>query len=98
MRDTSRCIISWRSRSRSDTALLEQVRRWVLPHMDPAGGLHWIIDDTGFPKKGKHSVGVARQCCCQLGKQDNCLVAMSLSLATEDASLPVSYRLYLPRE
>ncbi|PAK11619.1 IS701 family transposase, partial [Burkholderia ubonensis] len=35
----------------SDAALLEQVRRWVLPHMDPAGGLYWIIDDTGFPKK-----------------------------------------------
>lgn len=82
----------------SDTALLEQVRRWVLPHMDPTGGLYWIIDDTGFPKKGKHSVGVARQYCGQLGKQDNCQVAVSLSVATEDASLPVSYRLYLPRE
>ncbi len=66
--------------------------------MDPAGGLYWIIDDTGFPKKGKHSVGVARQYCGQLGKQDNCQVAVSLSVATEDASLPVSYRLYLPRE
>jgi len=82
----------------SDTALLEQVRRWVLPHMDPTDGLYWIIDDTGFPKKGKHSVGVARQYCGQLGKQDNCQVAVSLSVATEDASLPVSYRLYLPRE
>ncbi|CAG2324361.1 transposase, degenerate [Burkholderia sola] len=82
----------------SDTALLEQVRRWVLPHMDPAGGLYWIIDDTGFPKKVKHSVGVARQYCGQLGKQDNCQVAVSLSVATEGASLPVSYRLYLPRE
>lgn len=75
----------------SDTALLEQVRRWVLPHMDPAGGLYWIIDDTGFPKKGKHSVGVARQYCGRLGKQDNCQIAVSLSVATEDASLPVSY-------
>jgi len=56
----------------SDAALLEQVRRWVLPHMNAANGLYWIIDDTGFPKKGKHSVGVARQYCGQLGKQDNC--------------------------
>lgn len=82
----------------SDAALLEQVRRWVLPHMDPAKGLYWIIDDTGFPKKGKHSVGVARQYCGQLGKQDNCQVAVSLSVATEEASLPVAYQLYLPQE
>ncbi|NTX23260.1 transposase [Burkholderia cepacia] len=47
---------------RPDTALLEQVRRWVLAHMEPAGGLYWIIDATGFPKKGKHSVGVAALC------------------------------------
>ena len=57
----------------------------------------WIIDDTGFPKKGKHSVGVARQYCGQLGKQDNCQVAVSLSLANADGSLPVAYRLYLPQ-
>ncbi|WGS40336.1 IS701 family transposase [Burkholderia sp. JSH-S8] len=82
----------------SDAALLEQVRRWVLPHMDPSMGLYWIIDDTGFPKKGKHSVGVARQYCGQLGKQDNCQVAVSLSVATEEASLPVAYQLYLPQE
>ncbi|ABE36589.1 transposase DDE domain protein [Paraburkholderia xenovorans LB400] len=82
----------------SDAALLEQVRRWVLPHMDPAKGLYWMIDDTGFPKKGRHSVGVARQYCGQLGKQDNCQVAVSLSVATEAASLPVAYQLYLPQE
>src|SRR3954451_16050433 len=58
----------------------------------------WIIDDTGFPKKGRHSVGVARQYCGQLGKQDNCQVAVTLSLANHTASLPVAYRLYLPQE
>src|SRR6185437_15248484 len=57
----------------------------------------WIIDDTGFPKKGIHSVGVARQYCGQLGKQDNCQVAVSLSMASVHASLPVAYRLYLPQ-
>jgi SRSO17 transposase len=54
------------------------------------------VDDTGFPKKGSHSVGVARQYCGQLGKQDNCRVAVSLSVATSNASLPIAYQLYLP--
>jgi SRSO17 transposase len=58
----------------------------------------WIVDDTGFPKKGKHSVGVTRQYCGQVGKQENCRVAVSLSVATWGASLPVAYRLYLPKE
>jgi len=58
----------------------------------------WIVDDTGFPKKGKHSVGVARQYCGQVGKQENCRVAVSLSLATWSSSLPIAYRLYLPKE
>ena len=58
----------------------------------------WIIDDTGYPKQGKHSVGVARQYCGQLGKQDNCQVAVSLSAASPIASLPIAYRLYLPKD
>jgi SRSO17 transposase len=57
-----------------------------------------IVDDTGFPKKGQHSVGVARQYCGQPGKQDNCQVALRLSLATARGSLPISFRLYLPEE
>jgi len=56
----------------------------------------WIVDDTGNPKKGSHSVGVARQYCGVLGKEENCQVAVSLSLANEHASIPVAYRLYLP--
>jgi SRSO17 transposase len=58
----------------------------------------WIIDDTGFPKKGTHSVGVHHQYCGQLGKQANCQVAVTLSIANHHASLPIAYRLYLPRE
>jgi len=58
----------------------------------------WIVDDTGFPKKGKHSVGVTRQYCGQVGKQENCRVAVSLSVATWSSSLPVAYRLYLPKD
>src|SRR3712207_7487596 len=57
---------------------------------------HWIVDDTAFPKQGEHSVGVARQYCGQLGKQDNCQVAVSLSAANDHASLPIAYQLYLP--
>ena len=56
------------------------------------------LDDTGFPKKGRHSVGVTRRYCGQLGKQDNCQVAVTLSVANHTASLPVAYRLYLPEE
>jgi SRSO17 transposase len=80
----------------SDTALMRAVAQVVLPAMDLDDAV-WIIDDTGIPKKGTHSVGVARQYCGQLGKQDNCQVAVSLSLATEQASLPMAYRLYLPK-
>ena len=83
----------------SDEALLEQVRNEVLPAMQKHGPVvAWIVDDTGFPKKGKHSVGVARQYCGQVGKQDNCRVAVSLSAATWSSSLPIGYRLYLPKE
>jgi len=83
----------------SDEVLLEQVRNHVLPTMLKQGPVvAWIVDDTGFPKKGKHSVGVTRQYCGQVGKQDNCRVAVSLSVATWSSSLPIGYRLYLPKE
>lgn len=81
----------------SDEALLERVRQSVLPMMKHNGPvMAWIVDDTGFPKKGTHSVGVVRQYCGQVGKQENCRIAVSLSLATEQASLPIAWRLYLP--
>jgi len=81
----------------SDEALLQQVRQLVLPQMEQAGPMiAWIVDDTGFPKKGSHSVGVVRQYCGQVGKQENCRIAVSLSLANEQASLPIAWRLYLP--
>jgi SRSO17 transposase len=83
----------------SDEKVLAKVREMVLPEVERHGPVEvWIIDDTGFPKKGKHSVGVARQYCGQLGKQDNCQVAVSLSVANHHASLPVAYRLYLPED
>lgn len=82
----------------SDEAVMERIRTYALTRIETHGAISaWIIDDTGFPKKGKHSVGVARQYCGQLGKQDNCQVAVSLSIANDQASLPVAYRLYLPQ-
>ena len=102
----------------SDEAVLAKVRALVLPAVERSVPIEaWIIDDTGFPKKGRHSVGVTRQYCGQLGsrrckatpaasrskatargKQDNCQVAVTLSIANHAASLPVAYRLYLPEE
>src|SRR3712207_2771115 len=83
----------------SDAAVLAAVREQVLPALTRHGPVTaWIIDDTSFPKKGRHSVGVARQYCGQLGKQENCQVAVSLSVANEQASLPIAYDLYLPQE
>jgi SRSO17 transposase len=80
-----------------DEALLGQLRQQVLPSLQKQGPvIAWIVDDTGFPKKGNHSVGVARQYCGQVGKADNCQVAVSLSVSTWGASLPIAWRLYLP--
>lgn len=81
----------------SDEALLALVRAQVLPEIERHGRiLAWVVDDTGFPKKGRHSVGVTRQYCGQIGKQDNCQIAVTLSVASLHASLPIAYRLYLP--
>ena len=84
----------------SDTALLSTVAREVMPVLSQEGQApcFWIVDDTSHRKWGKHSVGVARQYCGHLGKTENCQVAVSLTLATVQGSLPLAYRLYLPRE
>src|SRR3712207_4217771 len=82
-----------------DAALLRAVRERVLPAVERHGPVrYWIVDDTAaLPKKGEHSVGVARQYCGELGKRDNnCQVAVSLSVANDHASLPIAWRLYLP--
>jgi SRSO17 transposase len=83
----------------SDEKVLAKVLDQVLPGIERHGAIRaWIFDDTSFPKQGRHSVGVARQYCGQLGKQDNCQTVVSLSLANDYASLPVAHRLYLPQE
>jgi SRSO17 transposase len=81
----------------SDEDILEAVRQYALPAMQKLRPIEaWIVDDTGLVKKGTHSVGVTRQYCGQVGKQENCRVAVSLSVSTREASLPIAWRLYLP--
>ncbi len=80
-----------------DAAVLAVARDWALEQLERHGPVAaWVVDDTGMPKKGTHSVGVAKQYCGVLGKQENCQVAVAVSLAHPALSVPAAYRLYLP--
>ena len=82
-----------------DRAVLAVARDYALAQLErhaPVGA--WVVDDTAIPKKGKHSVGVARQYCGVLGKRENCQVAVSVSLVNKTMSVPVAWRLYLPEK
>ena len=82
----------------NDPALLRVICQYALPALLHLGKVEsWVVDDTGFPKRGRHSVGVERQYCGQLGKTENCQVAVSLTLSHQLASLPVTFDLYLPK-
>jgi len=80
-----------------EAALLRVARDHALEPLERHGPVAaWVVDDTAYPKKGRHSVGVARQYCGVLGKQDNCQVAVTVSLMNPSVSVPAAYRLYLP--
>lgn len=83
-----------------DEAMLRSVHDYVMQRVPKEGRKGWVlvVDDTGHPKQGRDSVGVARQYCGMLGKTDNCQVAVSISKANAVMSLPLAYRLYLPQE
>ena len=78
----------------------EPVREAITKKMSAAlgGGGCWIVDDTGFPKQGRHSVGVARQYSGTLGKRGNCQIGVSISYATPKGAMPLKWALYLPKE
>jgi SRSO17 transposase len=79
--------------------IIRAARDYALEEFAHHGGVEaWVLDDTSYPKKGTHSVGVGRQYCGVLGKQDNCQVAVTISLANELMSVPAAYRLYLPQD
>ena len=83
----------------SDENVLAKVRELVIPAIERHEPIQaWIVDDTSYPKQGTHSVGVHHQYCGQLGKQANCQVAVTLSIANHHASLPIAYQLYLPKD
>lgn len=80
-----------------DEAVRAVARDWALTQLErhaPIGA--WVVDDTGIPKKGKKSVGVAWQYCGALGKTANCQVGVSVSLVNKTMSVPAAWRLYLP--
>jgi SRSO17 transposase len=80
-------------------AVLQAASDYALAQLERHGPVAaWVVDDTGMPKKGRWSVGVGRQYCGALGKQENCQVAVSVSLVNDVASVPCAYRLYLPKE
>jgi SRSO17 transposase len=81
----------------SDNEVRLEAARYAIAAMeerDPV--VAWVIDDTGFLKQGKHSVGVQRQYTGSAGKTANCQIGVSLSVTTRTEHLPIDFALFLP--
>ena len=81
----------------SDALLLARVAQWVVPKMDSNPDTWWVVGEICLPKHGPHIVGVAPPEHKTAGRVGNCQTAVSVSLAGAAASLPLAWRLYLPR-
>lgn len=80
-----------------DRAVRREAARYAIEALEAHERVRtWIIDDTGFLKQGKHSVGVQRQYTGSAGKVANCQIGVSLSVATQSAHVPIDFELYLP--
>lgn len=78
----------------SAEAVWSSVRREAIAPFTPLSA--WIVDETGWPKQGEHSVGVAHQYCGAVGKQANCQVCVEIAVSDGEVALPVAGQLYLP--
>jgi SRSO17 transposase len=78
-----------------DRPVRRRLARRMTAEIEPEG---WVVDDTGLPKDGRFSAGVARQYCGALGKTANCQVIVSVNAVTDRASCPLDWRLFLPQE
>jgi SRSO17 transposase len=77
-----------------DEPVRRRLARRMTAEIEPEG---WIVDDTGLPKDGRFSPGVAHQYCGALGKTANCQVLVSVNAASDRASCPLQWRLFLPK-
>jgi SRSO17 transposase len=82
----------------SDRSVRREAARYVIEALEKQEPVTtWIIDDTGFPKQGKESVGVQRQYTGTLGKVGNCQIGVSLTIATRHEHVPIDFALYMPK-
>lgn len=79
----------------SDEALWKTIRQGVIPHLEPLEA--WVVDETGWLKQGRHSVGVSHQYCGAVGKSANCQVSVELAVSDGWVAAPIAAQLYLPR-